>query len=47
MLIEWHQKLMGKEYVLNGRLAGKDCDELVLVKESDPLEIVQGVQMSA
>jgi len=40
MLIEWHQKLMGKEYLYNGRLRGKDCAELVLIQPDDPLENV-------
>eukprot|EP00933_Yihiella_yeosuensis_P008375 TRINITY_DN113793_c0_g1_i1.p1 TRINITY_DN113793_c0_g1~~TRINITY_DN113793_c0_g1_i1.p1 ORF type:complete len:200 (+),score=47.68 TRINITY_DN113793_c0_g1_i1:37-600(+) len=40
MLIEWHQKLMGKEYLLNGRLRGRDCDELVLLRSGDDLELV-------
>jgi len=40
MLIEWHQKLMGKEYLLNGRICGRDCSELVLLRANDPLEIV-------
>ena len=40
MLISWHQELMGKEYLLNGKLAGKDCPELVLLSSSDPLELV-------
>jgi len=40
MLIEWHQKLMGKEYLYNGRLRGRDCSELVLLRLSDDLELV-------
>jgi len=40
MLIEWHQNLMGKEYILNGRLRGRDCVDLVLLRPDDPLELV-------
>eukprot|EP00930_Biecheleria_cincta_P036085 TRINITY_DN24773_c0_g2_i1.p1 TRINITY_DN24773_c0_g2~~TRINITY_DN24773_c0_g2_i1.p1 ORF type:complete len:456 (+),score=73.86 TRINITY_DN24773_c0_g2_i1:26-1393(+) len=40
MLVEWHQKLMGKEYLYNGRLRGRDCAELVLLSSSDPLTLV-------
>eukprot|EP00929_Paragymnodinium_shiwhaense_P035687 TRINITY_DN1922_c0_g1_i1.p1 TRINITY_DN1922_c0_g1~~TRINITY_DN1922_c0_g1_i1.p1 ORF type:complete len:454 (-),score=79.65 TRINITY_DN1922_c0_g1_i1:332-1693(-) len=40
MLIEWHQTLMGKEYLYNGKLRGRDCQELVLLKPGDPLELV-------
>jgi len=40
MLVEWHQKLMGKEYLYNGRLRGRDCGELVLLGPKDPLELV-------
>merc|ERR1712232_1077764 len=38
--IEWHQQLMGKEYLYNGRLRGRDCWELVLLRPDDPLELV-------
>merc|ERR1712012_1031356 len=40
MLVEWHQKLMGKEYLYNGRLRGRDCNELVLLRSSDSLDLV-------
>lgn len=40
MLIEWHQNLMGKEYVVNGKLEGRDIKELVLLGPNDPLEMV-------
>ena len=40
MLVTWHQDLMNKEFLVNGRLAGKDCAELVLLSPSDPLESV-------
>eukprot|EP00928_Gymnodinium_smaydae_P056808 TRINITY_DN4011_c2_g1_i1.p1 TRINITY_DN4011_c2_g1~~TRINITY_DN4011_c2_g1_i1.p1 ORF type:complete len:455 (-),score=106.00 TRINITY_DN4011_c2_g1_i1:88-1452(-) len=43
MLIEWHQNLMGKEYLYNGRLRGRDCGELVLLRPSDSLELVANV----
>merc|ERR1712072_1677193 len=40
MLIEWHQNLMGKEFLINGRLTGKDCADLVLIRAEDPLDLV-------
>ncbi len=40
MLISWHQDLMGKEYLVNGKIAGRDVGELVLVGPNDPLEMV-------
>lgn len=40
MLVEWFQKLMGKEYLYNGKLRGRDCAELILLRPSDPLELV-------
>jgi hypothetical protein len=40
MLVEWHQKLMGKEYLYNGKLRGRDCAELVLLRVNDALDIV-------
>jgi hypothetical protein len=40
MLIEWHQQLMGKEYLFNGKLRGRDCHELILLRLDDPLELV-------
>lgn len=40
MLIQWHQTLMGKEYLYNGRLQGRDCADLVLLQPSDPLTFV-------
>jgi len=39
-MIEWHQNLMGKEFLLNGRLSGRDCVDLVLLRPDDPLELV-------
>lgn len=42
-LIEWHQKFMNKEFIVNGKLTGKDCSELVLLEENDPLELVATV----
>ncbi|EER10810.1 hypothetical protein Pmar_PMAR000853 [Perkinsus marinus ATCC 50983] len=29
MMIEWHQRIMGKEFLVNNRLCGRDCAELV------------------
>jgi hypothetical protein len=40
MLISWHQDLMGKEYLVNGKISGKDVGELVLIAPNDPLEMV-------
>merc|ERR1719245_2682729 len=40
MLVEWHQKLMRKEYLINGRLCGRDCRDLVLLRLSDSLDLV-------
>merc|ERR1719237_916683 len=40
MLIEWHQKLMGKEFLYNGRLRGADCADLVLLRPGDALGMV-------
>jgi hypothetical protein len=40
MLIEWHQNMMGKEFLFNGKLRGRDCADLVLLKPSDDLGLV-------
>lgn len=40
MLVEWHQEMMGKEYLVNGRLTGRDCADLVLLRPDDALELV-------
>merc|ERR1719443_262388 len=40
MLVEWHQHLMGKEYLMNGKLQGRDIGELVLCRTEDSLELV-------
>jgi len=42
-LIEWHQKFMGKEYIRNGKLQGKDVKELVVLEARDKLELVGGI----
>merc|ERR1712060_25278 len=47
MLVEWHQNLMGKEYLCNGKLCGRDCAELVLLQRSDPLDLVAKPPASA
>lgn len=47
MLIEWHQKIMNKEYLYNGRLRGRDCEELVLLRASDDLTLVAKAPASA
>merc|ERR1719379_1855980 len=43
MLIEWHQNMMGKEFLINGRCCGRDCSDLVLVRPSDDLMLVAKV----
>ena len=43
MLISWHQDLMGKEYLVNGKISGKDVAELVLIGPNDPLEMVASI----
>jgi len=40
MLIEWHQNMMGKEFLFNGKLRGRDCADLVLLRSSDDLQLV-------
>lgn len=40
MMIEWHQNMMGKEFLYNGKLRGRDCADLVLLRLSDDLELV-------
>merc|ERR1719277_1879197 len=40
MLIEWHQNLMDKEFLFNGKLCGRDCADLVLLRPGDALELV-------
>lgn len=40
MLVEWHQNMMGKEFLFNGRLRGRDCADLVLLRASDDLALV-------
>jgi len=40
MLIEWHQNVMGKEYLFNGKLRGRDCANLVLLGPGDALDLV-------
>lgn len=40
MLIEWHQSMMGKEFLFNGKLRGRDCGDLVLLRPADDLQLV-------
>merc|ERR1719453_1620536 len=40
MMIEWHQNMMGKEFLFNGKLRGRDCADLVLLRTNDDLELV-------
>jgi len=42
-MIEWHQKMMGKEFLVDGKLRGRDCDSLVLLGTSDALELVAAI----
>jgi len=42
-LIEWHQKFMGKEFIKNGKLIGKDVKEIIVLESSEPLELVGGI----
>merc|ERR1711957_212535 len=37
-MIEWHQDMMKKEFLINGKLRGRDCDGLVLLRSNEPLE---------
>jgi len=39
-MIEWHQDMMKKEFLINGKLRGRDCDHLVLLRANEPLEWV-------
>jgi hypothetical protein len=39
-MVEWHQKMMGKEFLYNGKLRGRDCTDLVLLRPDDALELV-------
>lgn len=38
-MIEWHQQMMKKEFLIDGKLRGRDCDGLVLLRSTDPLEL--------
>jgi len=46
MMVNWHQRVMGKTFLVDGKLLGKDCSELVLVANSDDLDVVAGVAAS-
>lgn len=39
-LIEWHQGFMGKDFIRNGKLQGKDVKELIVLEAGDDLEVV-------
>jgi len=45
-LVEWHQNFMGKEFILNGKLQGKDVKDLVVLEAGDNLELVGGITSS-
>jgi len=42
-LIEWHQEFMGKEFIKDGKLKGKDVKELIVLESSESLELVGGI----
>lgn len=42
-MIEWHQDMMGKEYLKNGKICGKDISELVLLRPEDPITVVANI----
>lgn len=42
-MVEWHQVVMGKEFLVNGRLIGRDCTELVLLGPYDSVHLVANV----
>jgi len=42
-LIQWHQTFMKKDFIRDGKLVGKDCAELILLAENEPLELVGGL----
>lgn len=46
-LIEWHQSFMGKEFIRNGKLEGKDLKELIVLEPDEPLELIGGLTMKA
>jgi len=46
-LIEWHQTFMGKEFIKNGKLQGKDVKELIVLNPSDNLAVVGGLTARA
>mmetsp|Transcript_28008 Transcript_28008/g.64638 ORF Transcript_28008/g.64638 Transcript_28008/m.64638 type:complete len:460 (+) Transcript_28008:68-1447(+) len=46
-MVEWHQQMMGKEFLFNGRLRGRDCNDLVLLRSDDPLELVAKVPLTS
>eukprot|EP00397_Hematodinium_sp_SG-2012_P038470 GEMP01041852.1.p1 GENE.GEMP01041852.1~~GEMP01041852.1.p1 ORF type:complete len:416 (+),score=86.18 GEMP01041852.1:66-1313(+) len=39
-MIDWHQAMMGKQFIVNGKLVGKDCSDLVLLAHNEPLAMV-------
>ncbi|CAD7926389.1 unnamed protein product [Amoebophrya sp. A120] len=42
-MIEWHQVIMEKDFLRDGKLIGEDCESVVLLRPTDPLEAVSGV----
>lgn len=45
-LIQWHQEFMGKEFIKNGKLQGKDVKELIVLEAGDHLGVVGGISTS-
>jgi len=46
-MVCWHQQIMGKSYIVDGELVGKDCKDLSILQPEDDLEVVGGVQSMA
>lgn len=42
-LIGWHQNFMGKEYLKDNKLVGKDMGEIVVLNDNEPLELAGGI----
>jgi len=42
-LIEWHQRMMGKCFITNGKLAGPDVKNLIVLLPHEPLTLVGGI----
>ena len=40
MLVNWHQDIMKKQFLVDNKLCGRDIDELVLCKSVEDLDMV-------